>query len=44
LEISKIRKRAKDLYVQIDGKKVKILMSKFEILQNDKIEKENNEL
>lgn len=44
IEISKIRKFSKDLNIEIDSKKVKILMSKFEILQNDKIDKENKDL
>lgn len=43
-EISKIRKEAKDLYIKVDSEKVKILMSKFEILQNNKIENETENL
>lgn len=34
------RLKGKELAIEADGKRVKILMSKFEILQNNKIEKE----
>lgn len=39
-----IRKDAKEYYMEIDSKKMKILMSKFEIFQNHKIEHELNEI
>ena len=35
-----VRKKSKELNVQMDGKSIKILMSKFEILQNKKIDQE----
>jgi len=43
-QLFKIRKKAKELYMVADGKKVKILMTKFEILQNQKIVHENDEI
>ncbi|MDD3302689.1 MAG: ABC transporter ATP-binding protein/permease [Candidatus Gracilibacteria bacterium] len=43
-QLFKIRKRSKELKVVIDGKKVKILMSKFEVLQNQKIVHETDEI
>ena len=39
-KIVEIRKNAKELNIKMYGKKVKILMSKFEILQNQKIDNE----
>ncbi len=44
LEITKIRKQAKELNIQIDGNKVKVLMSKYEIQQNHKIEYETDKI
>jgi hypothetical protein len=44
MQLFKIRKQAKEMRVVVDGKKVKILMTKFEILQNDKIIYETDEL
>ncbi len=44
MQLFKIRKKVKNLRVISDGKKVKILMSKFEILQNQKINHEIEEL
>ncbi len=43
-QLFKIRKKAKELYMVADGKKVKILMTKFEILQNQKIVHETGEI
>jgi len=43
-QLFKIRKKAKELYMIADGKKVKVLMSKFEILQNQKIFHETAEI
>ena len=39
-KIVEIRKQGKENYVEIDWKRMKILMSKFEIFQNQKIDKE----
>lgn len=38
--LTAIRKQAKELEVLLDSKKIKVLMSKFEILQNNKLKKE----
>ena len=43
-QLFKIRKRAKEMRVVVDSKKIKILMSKFEILQNQKIVHETDEI
>ena len=43
-QIVKIRKKSKELSIQQDSRKVKILMSKFEILQNQKIDHETQEI
>ena len=40
----KVRKKTKEYEVEIDKNKVKILMSKFEIQQNDKIKDELNKI
>ena len=41
-QIVKIRRIAKENYIEIDSKRMKILMSKFEIFQNNKINEELN--
>ena len=38
--MQKLKSDAKKVEIEIDGAKVKILMSKFEILQNQKIDYE----
>jgi len=43
-KIWEIRKVSKELDIEMDHKKIKILMSKFEILQNNKIDYEINEI
>jgi len=43
-QLIKIRKRSKELKVIVDWRKVKVLMSKFEILQNQKIIHETEEI
>jgi ABC-type multidrug transport system fused ATPase/permease subunit len=43
-QIWKIRKVSKELDIEMDHKKIKILMSKFEILQNNKIDYEIKEI
>lgn len=44
MQLFKIRKKAKEMRVNIDWRKVKVLMTKFEILQNQKISHETDEL
>lgn len=43
-QLFKIRKRAKEMRVVVDWRKIKVLMSKFEILQNQKINHETDEI
>lgn len=43
-QLFKIRKKAKEMKVIVDWKKIKVLMTKFEILQNEKIIYETNEI
>lgn len=43
-QLFKIRKKAKEMRVVADGRKIKVLMSKFEILQNQKINHETDEI
>lgn len=38
--LTRTRKKAKEIYMEMSRKQIKILMSKFEILQNDKFESE----
>jgi hypothetical protein len=44
MQLFKIRRKAKELLVIWDWKKIKVLMSKFEILQNQKVIHETDEL
>lgn len=44
MQLFKIRKKAKEMRVIVDSKKIKVLMTKFEILQNQKIVHETDEL
>ncbi len=44
MQLFKIRKKAKEMRVIVDSKKVKVLMTKFEILQNQKIIHETDEI